>query len=145
MQSCTCIYKKFAEISDFGSFKGYSKENEFDMTKFHDETNEFVHKVMYMSLPKHKERKNMLEYAGQKSGFVYGPEVNLEKWASKTQGFTCGSIKTLVDQSLCQNNEIISENDILEAFNFLVEDKTVKEDPEVFALINATKTLVRYE
>ena len=129
----------------FGSFKGYPKGKEFEMTKYHDETNEFVHKVMYMSLPKHNERKKMLEYAAQKSGFVYGPEVDLEKWALKTQGFTCGSIKTLVDESSCQNNEIISENDILEAFNFLVEDKTVKEDPEVFALINATKTLVRYE
>ena len=137
--------KKEDPIYIFGSFKGYPKGNEFDMTKYHDETNEFVHKVMYMSLPKHNERKKMLEYAAQKSGFVYGPEVDLEKWALKTQGFTCGSIKTLVDESSCQNNEIISENDILEAFNFLVEDKTVKEDPEVFALINATKTLVRYE
>ena len=64
--------KKEDPIYIFGSFKGYPKGNEFDMTKYHDETNEFVHKVMYMSLPKHNERKKMLEYAAQKSGFVYG-------------------------------------------------------------------------
>ena len=117
--------KKEDPIYIFGSFKGYPKGKEFDMTKYHDETNEFVHKVMYMSLPKHNDRKKMLEYAAQKSGFVYEPEVNLEKWALKTQGFTCGSINEskhfrVLFNCLVFNKKIESFKNIIFRNNFII-------------------------